>query len=876
MLNKIKNLFAHEPNLEKSQIKQLENEIDELKQKLEENYDDQIALVEKYAIEGFSKGYGNFYDLVHEEIDAATLQRLYTSEGWFYISVSTIVNAIMTLPWVVEKKKLIKHEDENGNVSYDETWIEANGEPEYDLLQYPNGMQIPIEFWTLILIDLLTTGKAYIFTDLADDPILENRPLARLQEVMARRRKCRTEAMYRLNSAMVEPRFKEDCSLDFYEYQTSEGTYKFDPTYIIPIQLPNPLDSYKGLAPIIPVLKNLLIDRFSSEHMIRFYKQGARLGGVITTEKKLTKEQMGRITRSFEQNYTGKRNHHRTLILPQGMKYEVIEQNPGETSLIEFSKFNKEPILSAYNVPPIKVGLLDGATYANALIQYKVFWEDAVKPVANILVSAINFSDNIFSMSRQLRCRFDYSDVQALQEDQSVKADTAKKYLNSGWTVNEVRKEVWDKEGIDGGDRSPSVVNMNNSGMNSIFSTLGIKPITSKEQGNNAQPDTALNSDVKPTTITFAERVAQLVAVNMANGLPYNAAMSAAIEQAITEGFLPVEAAVKPTEEVQDDEQATSTEGEDDKQPEEPVEPEEDKVIYGNVQGKHLFEYAKALTGEGVKVLIDERFDEAVKYFKKLEKVFVDAAKDIKTDDDGNIIKTIYCLKKKGKEKFGIMPNIKADESGLPTDKVLAQMALEEADNLSDAELKAMMHGFENSIPSHATTFPNDEAAAYLTARAGDKIVGITDTTKLQIRKVILEAYKDQVSPNELGARIHEKFEEIMNYEGRAMTIARTETLSAVSEGQEFKKDKFLEEVPDAEEKLEKTWITAEDERVRPSHAQVNNETVKHNEDFSNGLKYPREKGAPAGEVINCRCAVIYHTEEDTGLIGSILEGFGL
>src|SRR5574343_664777 len=109
--------------------------------------------------------------------------------------------------------------------------------------------------------------------------------------------------------------------------------------------MPNPATPYVGHAPIVPVLKNVLIDRYTKEHFIRFYKQGGRLGGIVNTTQKMTKEQISRLERTFEANYTGRQNHHRTAVLPAGMEYQVIEANPGETTLIDFVKFNKEPIL---------------------------------------------------------------------------------------------------------------------------------------------------------------------------------------------------------------------------------------------------------------------------------------------------------------------------------------------------------------------------------------------------------------------------------------------------------------------------------------------------------------------------------------------------
>ena len=60
----------------------------------------------------------------------------------------------------------------------------------------------------------------------------------------------------------------------------------------------------------------------------------------------------------------------------------------------------------------------------------------------------------------------------------------------------------------------------------------------------------------------------------------------------------------------------------------------------------------------------------------------------------------------------------------------------------------------------------------------------------------------------------------------------------------------------------EKEWLTAGDERVRESH-QIDGQIVDLHQSFTtNGgakLQYPgdRSSGAPADEVIGCRCSVL-------------------
>lgn len=89
---------------------------------------------------------------------------------------------------------------------------------------------------------------------------------------------------------------------------------------------------------------------------------------------------------------------------------------------------------------------------------------------------------------------------------------------------------------------------------------------------------------------------------------------------------------------------------------------------------------------------------------------------------------------------------------------------------------------------------------------------------------------------------------------GKAETIARTETLTAVSIGQAAAVRNAKEVMP----KLKKAWLTAGDDRVRDSHAEINGDIIDVDEKFSNGLDHPRdvESGDPA-EVINCRCTLL-------------------
>jgi hypothetical protein len=94
-----------------------------------------------------------------------------------------------------------------------------------------------------------------------------------------------------------------------------------------------------------------------------------------------------------------------------------------------------------------------------------------------------------------------------------------------------------------------------------------------------------------------------------------------------------------------------------------------------------------------------------------------------------------------------------------------------------------------------------------------------------------------------------------------AHTIARTET--------GFIQESFKVKAAKQEGYTHHEWVNAID--ARPSHHGQG--TVKIGDKFPNGLRHPCEIGAPAEEVINCRCTTVPLVKaEDLGTAADLAE----
>lgn len=130
------------------------------------------------------------------------------------------------------------------------------------------------------------------------------------------------------------------------------------------------------------------------------------------------------------------------------------------------------------------------------------------------------------------------------------------------------------------------------------------------------------------------------------------------------------------------------------------------------------------------------------------------------------------------------------------------------------------------------------------------KLAGsVTETTLANIREVVAQARLDSVGVRELARRIRSDVFDDTITTARATTIARTETVGALNEGAWIR-------ATGSGVFRSKHWVDQQDGKVRPSHKTAAADGwIPIDQPHSNGLLYPHAPGAPAAEVIHCRCS---------------------
>jgi len=115
-------------------------------------------------------------------------------------------------------------------------------------------------------------------------------------------------------------------------------------------------------------------------------------------------------------------------------------------------------------------------------------------------------------------------------------------------------------------------------------------------------------------------------------------------------------------------------------------------------------------------------------------------------------------------------------------------------------------------------------------------------------RELVAEAVEEGATVDDIRRQLNAFFNNLRKYE--AERIARTESGTGANTATNSAMSKAGV--------TEKAWLAFIDGQTRATHIANHEEgPIPFTDRFPNGMRYPQESGAPAGEVINCRCTMI-------------------
>jgi HK97 family phage portal protein len=167
----------------------------------------------------------------------------------------------------------------------------------------------------------------------------------------------------------------------------------------------------------------------------------------------------------------------------------------------------------------------------------------------------------------------------------------------------------------------------------------------------------------------------------------------------------------------------------------------------------------------------------------------------------------------------------------------------------------SLVGNVEMELGGFARIDVGQEAYQLAAARRVGQMVNVGDKLRVRVRESIIRGIAEAeagLDVDGLEKIIQQRFG--ARLPSNAATVARTEVGIFASD---VRRSLMVAEGVDEHE-----WSAAMDEHTRETHRAVDGERRPMNERFSNGLMHPLETGAPAGEVVNCRCVELPYMRE--------------
>lgn len=189
----------------------------------------------------------------------------------------------------------------------------------------------------------------------------------------------------------------------------------------------------------------IALDRFGGA----FYKNNMQLGGILSTDQSLQKEQIDDLQKALASRHGGPDNAHKFLVLHGGLKYEALASTQEEAQTVESRHAVIEDVCRWFGVPPHKIAHLLRSTNNNIEHQGLEFVRDALTPWAERLRQEAD--KKLIRQPSNLRTRLDLDWL--AEGDAKSKADADAVLVDHGIeTRNEVRRRRGRNPHEDGDD----------------------------------------------------------------------------------------------------------------------------------------------------------------------------------------------------------------------------------------------------------------------------------------------------------------------------------------------------------------------------------------------------------------------------------------
>jgi HK97 family phage portal protein len=624
-----------------------------------------------------------------------------------------------------------------------------------------------------------------------------------------------------------------------------DGGYRdIPPEKVLWFREPHPIDPYSGVTPLEAAGLSVELDYFARLYNVTFMRNDGRPGGVLavkapagSTRASLRDDQLDRLEAKFGK---GPSEAGKLSVVEGELEYVDLARSPRDAQYGQVSRTSKIELLSAYGVPESVLGYSAERTFDNADNELYVYWTRTMTAHNEIIVSGFDEDSE-----DDLEGFLDTSSVEVLERHERAKREEARNEVAAGLRS---LKSYADLAGYgDEIDDTPHT--------RALYIPTGKTPLPSRKDdaialGLEEDPAAKQTQQDQPPQLDAAQGAPALppgpagqdIGAPPAIGAPAApdtgsqpaglppgyapaAAAPAAIAAAPAAKAIPIGA--RPVLRVQ---RPTPT----------PVEQVRESALDERARDRLEDVLAAALTALSTRWLARTKARlESPKSRKGTRHWQAGDPSDTRAGT-----KALDAAKAVDDERWG-----SEAETG-------AKPIVEEAAAVAAAAMLVDLAGDEDN-----TTAPSVIVASVVAAVVR-LIADSASRQAMRLARLINEADQNDESFPDIVAMVEQQMASLTSWANGVATTAATATLNGAREA-------AAEEIHDTTgDRVERTWLSRRDEKVRHSHHEADGQTQPLGKPFLVGdslLRFPCDPLAPVHETANCRCRLL-HRSTRTGM----------
>ena len=229
-------------------------------------------------------------------------------------------------------------------------------------------------------------------------------------------------------------------------HETVNGRVAYLPEEMLWYRRFNPMHSLSGFSSMVPARAAVDMGTAALRFNRRFYVHSAMPSDVVmTTDGSPQQEQIEFLLDIWDQRLAHPDSAHRPMVLSNGIDMKRLGSSQSDMEFIAALQWSVEEVSRAFGVPKVFLSEFEDATLANVRTMEQFLWRNTIIPELKMLEDGINhrLTPHFERFTGELTVRFNLSDVEAIQESQSDRADRLSTLVSAGiMTVDEARREL--------------------------------------------------------------------------------------------------------------------------------------------------------------------------------------------------------------------------------------------------------------------------------------------------------------------------------------------------------------------------------------------------------------------------------------------------